>query len=87
MVERDDPWNVFSLASRLLGALDLSPGQLAQLRAIDHACQQRVFTLLRGGPAARGELTDEEEQELRSTVERDILAMLTPGQRERIGRA
>lgn len=87
MVERDDPWNVFSLASRLLGGLDLTPGQLAQLRAIDHAHQQRVFTLLRAGPAARSELTDEEDQALRGTVEHDILAMLTREQRERIGRA
>ncbi len=80
--------NAFSVASELLGDLELAPGQLAQLRAIDHKYQQRIYTLLHGGETpgptgTRRELTADEAGELRASLEKDILAMLTPEQRAR----
>jgi hypothetical protein len=86
--------NVFAMATRMLGDMQLSAGQLAQLRAIDRNFQQRLYTLLNSppvdarGPAAspanaRGEreLTASEASELNAMVASEILAMLTPEQR------
>jgi hypothetical protein len=70
----------FTMAEQMLGDLQvLSPGQLAQLRAINSKYQQRVFTLTRDGSAKR-ELTEGEISELEAMVRGDILAMLTPEQ-------
>jgi hypothetical protein len=70
----------FMMAEQMLGDLQvLSPGQLAQLRAINSKYQQRVFTLTRSGSAKR-ELTEGEISELEAMVRGDILAMLTPEQ-------
>ena len=82
----------FTVAKALLGDLSLTVGQLTQLRAIDHKYQQRLYTLLhaeeRGGRAIAGQTapTSAEIAELDRLAETDILDMLTPEQRMRIGR-
>ncbi len=38
----------FAVAEKVLGDIKLSPGQLALLRAIDRAYQQRLYTLEEG---------------------------------------
>jgi hypothetical protein len=82
----------FEVAGRLLRGVELSPGQLAQLRAIDRKYQERLHALLypaggEGAPAppgaapARREPTGEEVAALDAMVTSDLLAMLTPEQR------
>ena len=89
--------SAFTTAAQMLGAVrltTLTPGQLAQLRAIDRNYQQRVYTLrhavggdadLPGAPAER-ELTAAEVEELRATIAAAIVEMLTPEQRSAVGR-
>lgn len=71
------PTGAFSVASRLLGTVTLSPQQLSQLRAIDRTYQQALFTLLDG---ANRSPTIAEIAPLDEMAARDILAMLTPEQ-------
>jgi len=58
--------NALAEAARMLGDRELSPGQLAQLRALDRKYAQRRFE---GGRS---------EAELLAMLRADILAMLTP---------
>lgn len=76
--------NAYTLAAQLLGDMELSGFQLAQLRAIDASHQQRLFTLLHDGGASRParEPTAHELAALRETIVRDLLEMLTPEQRD-----
>jgi hypothetical protein len=72
--------NAFTIAAELLGNISLSPGQLAQLRALDRKYAQRVYSLLHQPDAARQELTGSEAADLSAKLEADILPLLTPGQ-------
>lgn len=86
--------NAYTLAAELLGGVELSVGQLAELRAIDMKYQQRLFTLLhRSGADAAGpsaparaerEPTAEELASLRETIESDLFDLLTPEQRDEL---
>ena len=75
--------NAYTLASELLKGVDLTPSQLAELRAIDVKYQQHLFALLHGGDAGAraARPTPEQLAELRLMVESDLLRMLTPEQR------
>jgi hypothetical protein len=78
--------NVFQLAAELIGDIELSPGQLAQLRALDRKYAQRVYTILHGGDSGTPhEPTEAETAELRAQLTADILDLLTPEQRSRKG--
>lgn len=72
-----DATGAFTVATRLLGNLTLSPAQLAQLRAIDRKYQQALFTILDGTQRAP---TAAEISTLDDSAARDILAMLRPDQ-------
>jgi hypothetical protein len=65
--------NALAEAARLLGDIELSPGQLAQLRALNRKYAQRVYE--RRQP----------EAELLGLLRSDILAMLTPEQERALG--
>lgn len=75
--------DAYSVASAVLGDLALTPGQLAELRAIDYRYQRRLFERLHapGAGAAPGE---EAERELQRAMVRDILGLLTPAQRSEL---
>jgi hypothetical protein len=84
--------SAFAVASEMLGTLELTSAQLAQLRALDREYQQRLFALLHRREAAgdssaggalepRPALTPAEAAELRRMLERGILDLLTPEQR------
>jgi hypothetical protein len=60
--------NALTEAARMLGDMELSPGQLAQLRALDRKYAQRRFEGRRP------------EADLLELLRSDILAMLTPEQ-------
>jgi hypothetical protein len=60
--------NALAEAARLLGDIALSPGQLAQLRALDRKYAQQRYERRRP------------EAELRAMLRLDILAVLTPEQ-------
>jgi len=60
--------NALAEAARMLGDMELSAGQLAQLRALDRKYAQRRFEGRRS------------EAELLDLLRSDILAMLTPEQ-------
>jgi hypothetical protein len=77
------PAGAFSVAARLLNGMTLTPGQTAQLRAIDHKYQQSLYTLLQAAPRAP---TDAERAQLDDTAAREIMEMLTPEQRTRLAR-
>jgi hypothetical protein len=62
------PMNALAEAARLLGDIALSPGQLAQLRALDRKYAQQRYERRRP------------EAELRAMLRLDILAVLTPEQ-------
>jgi hypothetical protein len=66
--------NALAEAARLLGDMELSAGQLAQLRALDRKYAQRRFE-------RRGS-----EADLRALLRSDILAMLTPEQERALRR-
>ena len=72
--------NAYAMAAQLLGDVELSVGQLAQLRAIDVKYQQRLFTLLHRDDAP----PVEEMAELRAMIAADLLEMLTPEQRDEL---
>jgi hypothetical protein len=77
--------SAYAEAERLLGDVELTTGQLAQLRAIDMAHQRRLFALLHAaGP--RRDPTEEEVAALRERIDADLLALLTPEQRRALGR-
>ena len=75
---RDVSMNVFQMAAELLGGRELSPGQLAQLRALDRKYAQRVYTLLHGPDDTAHEPTAAEAAELRAQLVADIRQLLTP---------
>jgi len=66
--------NALAEAARMLGDMELSPGQLAQLRALDRKYAQRRFE----GHRSEADLLD--------LLRSDILAMLTPEQERALGR-
>jgi hypothetical protein len=65
--------NALAEAARILGDMELSPGQLAQLRALGRKYAQRRFE---GRP----------EADLLDLLRSDILAILTPEQERALGR-
>jgi hypothetical protein len=66
--------NALAEAARMLGDMELSAGQLAQLRALDRKYAQRRFEGRRS------------EAELLDLLRSDILAMLTPEQERALRR-
>jgi hypothetical protein len=92
--------DAFSIAAELLGHIELSSGQLGQLRALDYRLLLEVDRLAKSRPArpAAGgaaeppppspafEPTPEEEAALRASIIPDILEMLTPEQRAALDR-
>jgi Spy/CpxP family protein refolding chaperone len=81
--------NAYTIAREMLGGMDLTPMQVAQLRAIDHEHQQRLFALLHAphaephaGPGRAA--TPEELASLRASLESGIRGILTPAQRARL---
>jgi Spy/CpxP family protein refolding chaperone len=77
--------NALTMAARMLGNMELTSGQMAQLHALNRKYAQQVYTMLHdsGGGSAplRRELTEAEEAELNARLRSDILGMLTPEQR------
>jgi hypothetical protein len=67
--------NALAEAGRMLGDMELSPGQLAQLRALDRKYAQRRFE----GRRSDAELLD--------LLRSDILAVLTPEQERALRRS
>jgi hypothetical protein len=65
--------NALAEATRMLGDMELSAGQLAQLRALGRKYAQRRFE---GGSP----------EELRALLRADILEILTPKQRQALDR-
>ena len=77
--------NAYTIAREMLGGMDLTPMQVAQLRAIDHEHQQRLFALLHAPHAEPGRAaTPEELASLRASLESGIRGILTPAQRARL---
>jgi Spy/CpxP family protein refolding chaperone len=73
--------NALTTAAEILGDIELSPGQLAQLRALNRKYAQRVYALLHPSEATRREeLTGSEAADLEAKLRSDILALLTPEQ-------
>ena len=66
--------NALGEAARMLGDIELSPGQLAQLRALNRKYAQLLYEHRRP------------EVELRALLRADIMAMLTPEQERGLGR-
>lgn len=60
------------MAERLLRGIELTPGQLAQVRAIDAKYQTGLAALKRGGTG--------DEESLRARMVHDLREMLTPEQ-------
>jgi hypothetical protein len=75
------PANAFSVAEKLLGSLSLTPGQMAQLRAIDHKYQQSLYTMLQGAIRAP---TEAERSQLDATAAREIMDILAAEQRTQL---
>lgn len=74
--------NAQTIASQLLDDIELSPGQLAQLRALDRKYAQRLYTLLHDCDDGKSrELTEAEAADLEARLRADVLALLTPEQR------
>ena len=88
--------DAFAVAAELLGDIQLTSGQLAGLRAINHKYFTEVYALLHpagqedaraassadvGTPAAEPALTEQQTAELRAMLERDVRSLLTPAQR------
>jgi hypothetical protein len=70
----------FAVASEMLEGVQLSSGQVAQLRAIDTKYQQRMFSLTRAGASpARREPTRDEIAELEAMIRADIAAVVRRG--------
>ena len=88
--------DAFTMAAQMFGDLELSPFQLAQLRAINRKYYQELYTLLHeldgeaepSGPRVESrttrterELTEEEIGRLNASLESDVRAVLTGEQR------
>jgi hypothetical protein len=72
-------------AGDLLAGIDLTPMQVAQLRAVDHEHQQRLFALLHPPGAEPGRTpTPGERAELCRWLRSAVRGLLTPGQRARL---
>ena len=67
--------NALAEAARMLGDMELSPGQLAQLRALDRKYAQQRFERRRP------------DAELHDLLRSDILAVLTPEQERALRRS
>jgi hypothetical protein len=75
--------NALTMALELLGNIELSPGQLAQLRALDRKYAQRVYTLLHDSEAGTPrELTEAEAADLEDKLRSDVFALLTSEQQD-----
>lgn len=77
------PASAFAVAGRMLGDITLTASQTAQLRAIDHKYQQSLYTMLQGDSRPP---TNAERAQLDDCAAREIMNMLTPEQRTRVGR-
>jgi hypothetical protein len=86
--------DAFTVAAELLGDLQLTSGQLAQLRALNHNYWHTVAVLLHPAdddersaapPAAEPSLSAQQTADLRAMLERDVRRLLTPEQREELG--
>jgi NAD(P)-dependent dehydrogenase (short-subunit alcohol dehydrogenase family) len=78
--------DAYTVAREMLGGMELTPMQVAQLRAIDHEHQQRLFALVhaeQGGPARA--VAAAEVAALRASLQSAVLGILTAGQRARLG--
>ena len=87
--------NAYSVAAEMLGGLELSPDQRAQLRAIDYRYQLEVQRRLQGragrgtisgpgssrNPPEPAGLDAADETALRALLRADIRDMLSPAQR------
>ena len=88
--------DAFTMAAQLFGDVELSPFQVAQLRAINRKYYQELYTLLHefdgeakpigprveSGPTrSERELTEEEVGRLHAMLESDVRAVLTDEQR------
>lgn len=81
--------DAFAVADELLGGIELTTGQLTQLRVLNHKYFTEVYALLhpagaQDAPAlasAEPALTASQAAALRAMLERDVRAMLTPAQR------
>jgi hypothetical protein len=79
--------NALTMATELLGDIELSPGQVAQLRALNRKYAQRIYTLLHPSDAPpREELSEPEAADLHVRLAADILALLTPEQQSALQR-
>jgi hypothetical protein len=93
--------DAFTVAADLLGDLQLTSGQLAELRSINHKYWHAVHALLHPPddaaqraavreapaiPAAAASLTAQQVADLQAMLERDVRNLLTPEQREALGR-
>ena len=74
-VHGEESMNALAEAARMLGDMELSPGQLAQLRALDRKYAQRRFE----GRRSDAELLD--------LLRSDIVAVLTPEQERALRRS
>ena len=72
--------NALRVASQILGDMDLSSGQLAQLQALNRKYAQRVYSLTHQADTTKRELTDTEVVAIQAQLRSDILALLTPEQ-------
>jgi Spy/CpxP family protein refolding chaperone len=81
---RRHPMNALTLAAEILGDTELTPGQLAQLRALDRKYAQRVYTLLHSESGTARELSEAEAADLEAKLRTDVLAVLTPEQQSRL---
>lgn len=81
--------NAWTVAGEILGEMELGPAQAAQLRAVDHEYQQRLYALLHApgpdGAGAAREPAPAERAELRAFLVSSIRGILTPEQRDRVG--
>jgi hypothetical protein len=84
--------DAFSIAAELIPGIELTAGQLAQLRAVNHRYHTRLYELTRAHGAVRAparrnvppaprELTAGEAGELRAMLVDAVLELLTPEQR------
>jgi Spy/CpxP family protein refolding chaperone len=72
--------NALTVALEMLGNIELTPGQLAQLRALDRKYAQRVYTLLHDSEDGTRQLTEVEAADLEAKLRSDVLDLLTPEQ-------
>ena len=77
--------SAYAEAERLFGDVELTTGQLAQLRASDAAHQRRLFALLHAAGRS-GEPSAPEIDALRRQIDADLFALLSPEQRRALRR-